>query len=101
MFAILIGANGAGKHLPGGNQQTWLNTFAQNYLLVLPASGAGPDSAGPDGSLTADYSASAVVFFTVRSTSIEFERATPGSRISTSVWKRSRSSASRYAKRSR
>ena len=41
------------------------------------------------------YSASAVVFLTVRSTSIEFERATPGRRISTSVWKRSRSSASR------
>ena len=34
--------------------------------------------------------ASAVVFFTVRNTSIEFERITPGSRISTSVWKRSR-----------
>ena len=41
------------------------------------------------------YNASAVVFFTVRSTSIEFERVTPGRRISTSVWKRSRSSASR------
>ena len=48
--------------------------------------------ARPDGRR---YSASAVVFFTVRSTSIEFERATPGRRISTSVWKRSRSSASR------
>ena len=36
-----------------------------------------------------------VVFFTVLSTSIEFDRITPGRRISTSVWKRSRSSASR------
>ena len=44
---------------------------------------------------------SAVVFFTVRSTSIEFDRSTPGSRMSTSVWNRSRSSASRYAKRIR
>ena len=36
------------------------------------------------------HNLSAVVFFTVLSTSIEFERITPGSRISTSVWKRSR-----------
>ena len=41
------------------------------------------------------HSGSAVVFLTVRSTSIEFERATPGRCISTSEWKRSRSSASR------
>lgn len=40
-------------------------------------------------------SGSAVVFLTVRSTSMELERSTPGSRINTSVWKRSRSSASR------
>ena len=33
----------------------------------------------------ASYSGSAVVFFTVRSTSIEFERSTPGRRINTSV----------------
>jgi hypothetical protein len=41
------------------------------------------------------YTGSAVVFFTVRSTSIELLRTTPGRRGSTSAWKRSRSSASR------
>ena len=41
------------------------------------------------------YTASAVVFLTVRSTSIELDRITPGRRGSTSACRRSRSSASR------
>ncbi len=63
-------------------------SFIWTYLCA-------PHRVGPGLTDPRPYNASAVVFFTVRSTSIEFERITPGRRISTSVWKRSRSSASR------
>lgn len=41
------------------------------------------------------HTKNAVLFFIVRNTSIELERATSGNCINTSVWNRSRSSASR------
>ena len=77
-------AAGTGTRKPGGR--------GIRPLLSLLAGWADLPFVGKDG---VAQTGKAVVFFTVRSTSIEFDRSTPGRRGSTSACRRSRSSASR------